>query len=155
VSDSARPDLAAFRELEQLIRALGDEMAGWRRRAHEAEARLKATEARLARQPTEQPVAAAAAAPSAVPGTTAGRAGQPAEKQVTTAAAAPSAAVGAAAGRVTQTADSGAANQLVAALQRENQDLRLRLEAARQRTRQLLDRVRFLRQQHQLGGAER
>jgi hypothetical protein len=129
VSDSARPDLAAFRELEQLIRALGDEMAGWRRRAHEAEARLKETEARLARQP--------------------------AEKQVTTAAAAPSAAVGAAAGRVTQPADSGAANQLVAALQRENQDLRLRLEAARQRTRQLLDRVRFLRQQHQLGGAER
>jgi hypothetical protein len=129
VSDSARPDLAAFRELEQLIRALGDEMAGWRRRAHEAEARLKATEARLARQPTEQPVAAAAAAPSAVPGTTAGRAGQPAE--------------------------AGATNQLVAALQRENQDLRLRLEAARQRTRQLLDRVRFLRQQHQLGGAER
>jgi hypothetical protein len=129
VSDSARPDLAAFRELEQLIRALGDEMAGWRRRAHEAEARLKATEARLARQTTEQPVAAAAAAPSAAPGTSAGRAGQPAE--------------------------SGATNQLVAALQRENQDLRLRLEAARQRTRQLLDRVRFLRQQHQLGGVER
>ncbi|HEU6451909.1 MAG TPA: hypothetical protein VFT57_10845 [Gemmatimonadaceae bacterium] len=129
MSDSARPDLAAFRELEQLIRALGDEMAGWRRRAHEAEARLKATEARLARQATEQPVAASSAAPSAAAGAAAARAGQPAE--------------------------SGAANQLVAALQRENQDLRLRLEAARQRTRQLLDRVRFLRQQHQLGGAER
>ncbi len=132
MSDSARPDLAAFRELEQLIRALGDEMAGWRRRAHEAEARLKATEARLARQATEQPVAAAAAAQ-----------------------AAPSAAASTTGGRAGQDADSGATNQLVVALQRENQDLRLRLEAARQRTRQLLDRVRFLRQQHQLGGVER
>ena len=41
MSDSERPDLAAYRELEQLIRTLGDEMAAWRRRAHEAEAHLK------------------------------------------------------------------------------------------------------------------
>lgn len=127
MSDSARPDLAAFRELEQLIRALGDEMAGWRRRAHEAEARLKATEERLARQAPAQPAAATAAASPAAAGS----------------------------GRAGQGADTGATSQLVAALQRENQDLRLRLEAARQRTRQLLDRVRFLRQQHQLGGVER
>ena len=119
MSDSARPDLAAFRELEQLIRALGDEMAAWRRRAHEAEARLKATETRLARQASApQPSAPAAA---------------------TVAPALP--AVG--------------NTQMVAALQRENQELRLRLETARQRTRQLLDRVRFLRQQHELGGVER
>lgn len=129
MSDSARPDLAAFRELEQLIRALGDEMAGWRRRAHEAEARLKASEARLARLAAEQSAAAGGAAPAAAGDATDVRAGR--------------------------SADSGAAKQLVATLQRENQELRLRLEAARQRTRQLLDRVRFLRQQHQLGGAER
>lgn len=129
MSDSARPDLAAFRELETLIRALGDEMAGWRRRAHEAEARLKTTEARLARLATEQSAAGGGAAPAATGGATTARAGQ--------------------------STDSGAASQLVATLQRENQELRLRLEAARQRTRQLLDRVRFLRQQHQLGGAER
>lgn len=129
MSDSARPDLAAFRELEQLIRALGDEMAAWRRRAHEAEARLKASEARLARQSAEQPAAARAGASPAASAATAARAGEPAQ--------------------------SGSTSQLVAALQRENQDLRLRLEAARQRTKQLLDRVRFLRQQHQMGSVER
>ncbi len=128
MSDSARPDLAAFRELEQLIRALGDEMAAWRRRAHEAEARLKANEARLARQSADRLASEPAAA--ARPATAAGA----------TAAPAPSAAT---------------ESQVVAALRRENQDLRLRLEAARQRTRQLLDRVRFLRQQHQIGSVER
>ncbi len=127
MSDSARPDLAAFRELEQLIRALGDEMAAWRRRAHEAEARLKASDARLARQSIDQPASV---------GTTA-------------------AAAGVAAARAEKPADSATSSQLVAALQRENQDLRLRLEAARQRTKQLLDRVRFLRQQHQIGSVER
>ena len=34
-------------------------------------------------------------------------------------------------------------------LERENADLKLRLEKARGRTRQMLDRVRFLRQQHE------
>lgn len=128
MSDSARPDLAAFRELEQLIRALGDEMAAWRRRAHEAESRLKATETRLSRVAAQPAGATAGAAPAPTP--------------------APPAATG-------QGAPSGASGQLVAALQRENQELRLRLEAARQRTRQLLDRVRFLRQQHEIGSAER
>jgi predicted nucleic acid-binding Zn-ribbon protein len=125
VSDSARPDLAAFRELEQLIRALGDEMAAWRRRAHEAESQLKATEARLARLATQT------AAPAA-----------------TGEGAAPAPATA-------QPASAGSSGQLVAALQRENQELKLRLEAARQRTKQLLERVRFLRQQHEMGSAER
>ena len=34
-------------------------------------------------------------------------------------------------------------------LEKENADLKRRLEAARSRTRQVLDRVRFLRQQHE------
>jgi FtsZ-binding cell division protein ZapB len=95
VSDSERPDLVAFRELEQLIRALGDEMAGWRRRAHEAEARLKELEASAPR---------ASEAPSR--------------------------------GR--------------SALERENEELKSRLETARVRTKALLDRLRFLRQQHEM-----
>jgi hypothetical protein len=37
VSDSAAPDLASFHELEQLVRNLGDELAGFRRRALSAE----------------------------------------------------------------------------------------------------------------------
>jgi predicted nucleic acid-binding Zn-ribbon protein len=88
VSDSERPDLVAFQELEHLIMALADEMAGWRRRAQEAEAKLKA-----------------------VPAT------------------------------------GGRAN--AAALERENRELRERLEAARARTKQLLDKLRFLRQQQE------
>jgi sugar (pentulose or hexulose) kinase len=88
VSDSERPDLVAFQELEHLIQALADEMASWRRRAHEAEAKVKA-----------------------VP------------------------------------ASGGKAS--AAALERENRELRERLEAARVRTKQLLEKLRFLRQQQE------
>jgi len=98
VSDSERPDLAAYLELEQLIRGLGDEMAAWRRRAHEAEARLKEV------------------APQAI-------------KNIGTGPSAD-------------------------ALERENRDLKHRLDAAKKRTKQLLEQVRFLRQQHETG-AER
>ena len=98
MSDSERPDVAAYLELEQLIRVLGDEMAAWRRRAHEAEARLKEV------------------APQAL-------------KNIGTG---PSAE----------------------ALERENRDLKHRVDAAKKRTKQLLEQVRFLRQQHE-AGAER
>ena len=88
MSYSERPDLVAFQELEHLISALADEMAAWRRRAHEAEAKLKA------------------------PAPTSGKAAS-------------------------------------AALERENRDLRERLDAARARTKQLMDKLRFLRQQQE------
>ena len=45
MSDSAPPDFVAFHELEQLVRSLGEELAGFRRRALGAEGRLKALEA--------------------------------------------------------------------------------------------------------------
>ena len=92
-SDSERPEEAAFRELEKLVRHLGEELAAFRRRALQAEARLKTIDA------------------SAVQG------------------------------RVSP--------ERVAKLERENAELKKRLEAARERTRQVLDRVRFLRQQHE------
>lgn len=98
MSDSERPDLAAAEELEQLIRALGEEMAAWRRRAHEAESRLRGE------APHEQ--------------------------------------------------DAAEAPSTDAELLRENRELRQRLESARARIQQLLERLRFLRQQHQIG-AER
>jgi len=44
VSDSVRPERAAFAELEQLVKHLGDELASFRRRALQAEARLKSLE---------------------------------------------------------------------------------------------------------------
>jgi hypothetical protein len=45
VSDSVPPDLASFHELEQLVRSLGEELAGFRRRALHSEGRLKSLEA--------------------------------------------------------------------------------------------------------------
>jgi hypothetical protein len=92
VSDSVRPETAAFAELEQLVRHLGDELASFRRRALQAEARLKSLES---------------------------------------------------------TGVKGVVSpERVHFLERENTALTSRLEAARTRTQQMIDRVRFLRQQH-------
>lgn len=92
MSDSARPEVAAFAELEQLVKHLGDELASFRRRALQAEARLKGLES---------------------------------------------------------TGVKGVVSpERVQYLERENAGLTSRLDAARARTRQMIDRVRFLRQQH-------
>ena len=92
MSDSVRPEIAAFAELEQLVKHLGDELASFRRRALQAEARLKSLES---------------------------------------------------------TGVKGVVSpERVQFLERENAGLSTRLEAARTRTQQIIDRVRFLRQQH-------
>ena len=92
-SDNERPEEDAFAELQLLVRNLGEELAGFRRRALQAEARVKAIDA------------------------------------------------------------SGGASRMtperMERLERENADLKKRLETARSRTRQVLERVRFLRQQHE------
>lgn len=41
MSAKERPEAAAFRELETLVRHLGEELAAWRRRAIQAETQLK------------------------------------------------------------------------------------------------------------------
>jgi len=92
VSDSVRPEVAAFAELEQLVKHLGDELASFRRRALQAEARLKTLES------------------AGVKGVV--------------------------------------SPERVHYLERENAGLTSRLDAARARTQQMIDRVRFLRQQH-------
>jgi hypothetical protein len=92
VSDSVRPERAAFAELEQLVKHLGDELASFRRRALQAEARLKGLEST-------------------------GVKGQVSPERVQF-------------------------------LEKENAGLNKRLEVARERTTQMIDRVRFLRQQH-------
>ena len=92
MSDSIGPETAAFAELEQLVKHLGDELAAFRRRALQAEARLKGLET---------------------------------------------------------TGSKGVVSpERVQYLERENAGLNTRLEAARARTQQMIDRVRFLRQQH-------
>jgi len=92
VSDSARPEVAAFAELEQLVKHLGDELASFRRRALQAEARLKSL------------------SESGVKGVV--------------------------------------SPERMQHLERENAGLSKRLDAARARTQQMIDRVRFLRKQH-------
>jgi len=92
VSDSVRPETAAFAELEQLVKHLGDELASFRRRALQAEAKLKGIES---------------------------------------------------------TGVKGVVSpERMQHLERENAGLTTRLDAARARTQQMIDRVRFLRQQH-------
>jgi hypothetical protein len=83
-------------ELEQLVKHLGDELAAFRRRALQAEARVKGLEST-------------------------GVKGQVSPERLQY-------------------------------LERENAGLTTRLEAARARTQQMIDRVRFLSQQH--GGVE-
>jgi hypothetical protein len=93
-SDSELPESeAAFADLEKLVHHLGDELASFRRRALQAEARVKALEAS--------------------PGAT------------------------------------RTSPERIEKLERENASLKMRLETARGRTRQMLERVRFLRQQHE------
>jgi predicted nucleic acid-binding Zn-ribbon protein len=46
MSAKERPEAAAFRELETLVRSLGEEVAVWRRRAVQAEEKLKEPAAR-------------------------------------------------------------------------------------------------------------
>ena len=59
MSDSARPEKAAFKELESLVRHLGDELSGFRRRALQAEARLKEIDtAATSGKPTPERLAA-------------------------------------------------------------------------------------------------
>jgi predicted nucleic acid-binding Zn-ribbon protein len=59
VSDSARPEKAAFKELESLVRHLGEELSGFRRRAIQAEARLKEIDtAASSSKPTPERLAA-------------------------------------------------------------------------------------------------
>lgn len=95
MSDNAPVETRAIKELEVLVRHLADELAGFRRRALVAEARLKEVEG----------------------------------------------------------VEGGAANlDLVnrcARLEQDNERLQSKLEAATTRARQMLDRVRFLRQQAQ------
>ncbi len=114
------PAAAAFEELERAVRNLGEELAFFRRRALDAERRLRELSALGA--------LGAAAAPQPAPAAPAPAAADPEE------AGAP----------------RGALRERVATLEAENGDLRARLAEAAERTRALADRVRFVRQQQQL-----
>jgi len=96
MSDHARPDVEAVRELETLVRQMAEQLASFRRRALSAEERLRHLD-----MADEHP-------------------------------------------------DPPRARERIRALEQENASLRGRLEAATTRTRSVLERVHFLRQQAQL-----
>lgn len=105
MSDNVRPDVAAFVELETLVRHLGDELAAFRRRALVAEARLRDLEST---------------------------------------------------GDGEDRARRVDLRQRCSELERENAALTARVDIASERTRQMLERVRFIRQQTETSaGAER
>jgi regulator of replication initiation timing len=162
-----RPDVAAFRELETLVRNLSEQLAGFRRRALAAETRTRELEQivagmngkldELREQAEDMQQSRDAALLEA----------RTMEAQVTglrrelTRAQSAGPAGGAVAG-VTALPVVAAANdgvpRLVAsrgdddlALREENEQLRGRLAEARERTTRLGERVRFLRQQVSLG----
>lgn len=102
MSDSAQPDTRAVQELDVLVHHLADELAGFRRRALQAEARLKEV---------------------------GGQEGGAASLELA---------------------------ERCADLERENEKLKTKLDAASARAKQMLDRVKFLRQQAQgTAGGER
>ena len=108
----------AFLELQRLVRHMTDELASFRRRAIQAEARVRELEHALAAAEERAATDSASAARSDASG---GDDGRNAERPT----------------------------DRVDALTRENAALRQRLDGATERTRQLLDRVRFLRQQQE------
>ncbi len=101
MSEHGQPENPAVEELGALVRHLADELAGFRRRALTAEAKLKELEG----------------------------------------------------------VEGGAVNvdlaQRCAKLEQDNERLGVKLETATARAKQMLDRVKFLRQQAQLTGADR
>lgn len=120
MSDPERPDSAgraAFLELENVIRNVTDQLAGFRRRALSAESQVRDLERALgeAEQATAKAVAEArqSVAPAPI---------------------------------------SGERSEADKALIAENAALRARLDEAGERTRQISERVRFLRQQIGNGG---
>jgi chromosome segregation ATPase len=142
-----RPETAAFRELDTLVRNLSDQLAGFRRRALAAEARSRELEQILAgmtgkldevRQQMEDTQASRDAAVVQAKTLEAQLAAARGEVQRVQAAVA----------ELSAKATPEARDQELA---RENERLKARLGEAREKAAQLSEKVRFLRQQIGLG----
>ncbi|MFN7458055.1 MAG: hypothetical protein ACK5U0_11695 [Gemmatimonas sp.] len=142
-----RPETAAFRELDTLVRNLSDQLAGVRRRALAAEARTRELEQILAgmtgkldevRQQMEDTQASRDAAVVQAKTLEAQLAAARGEVQRVQAAVA----------ELSAKATPEARDQELA---RENERLKARLGEAREKAAQLSEKVRFLRQQIGLG----
>jgi chromosome segregation ATPase len=142
-----RSDVAAFRELDTLVRNLTEQLAGYRRRALAAEARMRELEQQLAGTEGQLiEVRTAADQLQAARDDATVRARQLQEQL--DAARAEIVRVQASFAEVAAKATPEARDQELA---RENERLRGRLSEARERATQLSERIRFLRQQVSLG----
>ncbi len=151
-----RPDQAAFRELDTLVRNLTDQLTGYRRRALSAESRARELELHVASLMT----AVDEAQREATASQEAREHALAAAREATATARSARDALGVLEQRLAAATSSDtspnpavpvqASDEIVA----ENENLRQRLSEARDRTAQLADRVRFLRQQI-VQGAER
>ena len=129
-----RPEVTAFRELEALVRNLGEQLAGYRKRALSAEGKCRELDDALSRAKAEQERSAMALR-------VAERALRESEAKL---AAMPAPLVRRdGAGDPPDEFDDPRMN----AMSRKNRELQERLEQARERTTLVIDRVRFLRQQ--------
>lgn len=154
-----RPDVVAFRELDALVRNLTDQLAGYRRRALSSEARARDLE-----QDVSRLEAALATARMETAGAVEAREHALAAAREATAVARAAKEALAELERVpvmavsesTDSADAATVEPVVGTRDAiaENERLRLKLREARDKTAQLADRVRFLRQQL-THGAER
>jgi hypothetical protein len=145
-----RPEVAAFRELDALVRKLTDQLAGYRRRAMAAEAKARELETSLERavEKGEAALAAARAETAAVrrlleeTGASTATNGEGGEESGEARPSTGSALL--------DSSDLSTYGDIAL----ENERLRARLGEAQERTSLLVDRVRFLRQQMSQG-AER
>ena len=145
-----RPDTIAFRELDTLVRNLSDQLAGYRRRALSAESRTRELEQSVAeRDGTLIEVRADALRSAQVRALLEAKVreleakAEFAQTEVVRVQAA-----------FTAAADAATPQAVDSELARENERLRARLSEAGEKTKQLGERARFLRQQ--IGqGAER
>lgn len=160
-SDLVRPEVVAFRELDTLVRNLSDQLAGYRRRAMAAEARARELETKVADANAGLTAAQAdvarwtgVAQRAEAEAAEARAAADEAETHASMASAAAAAAAAVAPRTPVAEAPSGAEAAVPPGdpeLVRENEELRNLLVEARERTAQLVERVRFLRQQLGLG----
>ena len=122
------PALAAFADLDRMVRHLGEELAFFRRRALDAERRVRELSASVA---AAQAAGAEGAAFHRAPGE--------------------GVLLAATGGAVASAEALDEARARIAELEGENAELRARLSEAAARTRAMTDRLRFLRQQQEVG----
>lgn len=152
-----RPELVAFRELDTLVRNLSDQLAGYRRRALAAESRVRELE-----QGSDEMGAAASRAQDRAESVTeqlaaaveslrvereAGAAARAQVQELTKAAYAASQRAAAAEQAVVDSEQAAPIPPAHKAVVRENEELKRRLDEASVRTKELGERLRFLRQQ--------